>query len=293
MNELRFDAHAPRIGLSIAGVRIDLLTRSESLQAEIKEYFSSYLTESGDAAGEIFIEPLPGGQWEDIDPEFELAESQVVQRDFVAKRVDGAEKLERAAAWTAPGESDAIHNLLRWFYPRILLRNRGFLLHGAGVIRRGEAYVFFGHSGAGKSTSVRLIAGSDPEVSVLGDDAVIIRASDKEVRLFSAPLGCGYSLKAPPNLSAPIRGLYALKQSGSDQVLKLPLAAGAAQLLASAMCPGFDDQADERLDLAAHISAVCGISQLRFRKSPEFWRSSILSHTDGGRYHEPAAEIQG
>jgi hypothetical protein len=59
-----------------------------------------------------------------------------------------------------------------------LTQEKGIELHGAGIVRRnGEANLFVGHSGAGKSTTTRLWAETE-DVEVLSDDRIIVRRDD-------------------------------------------------------------------------------------------------------------------
>ena len=274
-----------RINLSIAGVRVDWITSSRPLQQSIREYFREYISDEGEPVAELCAEPFSESGfpslWEDADPEFDIREDSVVQRDFVARWVAS----RRAVALVAPGEDDAIHNLLRWFLPRALLSKSAFLLHGAAVIRDGRGYVFFGQSGAGKSTTVSMIGASDPESRVIGDDGVIVqmkRTGDgREVPwVFAAPLGCGYSREAPPAISAPISGLFALAQDRMDAVESMSRTQGTAALLASAMTVRMDESIDDRFDLARRFAeSNCSIRRLRLKKSPEFWQGLIMQRS--------------
>jgi len=65
----------------------------------------------------------------------------------------------------------ALDSLLRILLTMVLLPQSGFLLHGATIVRDGRAYIFFGRSGAGKST----VASLSPEGSVLTDEISLVR----------------------------------------------------------------------------------------------------------------------
>jgi hypothetical protein len=262
-------------------VRVDLATESSELEGRARAYFAGYLARPrpGEAVATIIANPLTdsGGLWEDEDPEFHLFDGDsVVQRDFAARR-EG----DRAVAWVAPDLDDAFHNLLRWFLPPLLLRAGAFLMHGAGAIRDGRGYAFFGESGAGKSTTMRLVASCDPHARVIGDDTIILRLESGRPRLEAAPLGCGYSWAAPPAASAPLQGLYSLSQSDRDGVQALEPAEGARLLLASAM----GAQCEDALALAARFATILPrVSRLRFRREAAFWESCVLP--PARRYNE-------
>jgi len=59
-----------------------------------------------------------------------------------------------------------------------LTQEKAVELHGTGIVRgNGEANLFVGHSGAGKSTTTRLWVASE-EVEVLSDDRIIVRRDE-------------------------------------------------------------------------------------------------------------------
>jgi hypothetical protein len=270
----------PSLSISIASVRFDLTTSDRKLADRLREYFSGYLA-TGPAQAELRLEPMtPPAEcpelWEDEDAEFQVEQEQVIQRDFAAYRVARRESggIERAFALVNGELDDSFHNCLRWFAPRVLLANRCFLLHAAGLIRDHEGYVFFGQSGAGKSTATGLITTSDSEAIPLGDDAVIIQADRQGAPLLhSAPLGCGYTRATPPALSAPLKGLFNLRQAPENRIERLAASQGVAALLASAMNTSAGEALESRFDLAAAFAgSACRIDALHFALSPTFWR---------------------
>ena len=69
----------------------------------------------------------------------------------------------------------SIDSVLRIVHTLILAREGGFLLHSAGAIRNGRAFLFSGVSGAGKTTISRL---APPDVTLLTDEVSYIRRVD-------------------------------------------------------------------------------------------------------------------
>jgi hypothetical protein len=59
---------------------------------------------------------------------------------------------------------------LRVVYALLAFQAGGFLFHGAGIIHHQKGYLFFGHSGAGKTTISRLSSGDQ----VMNDDLIIL-----------------------------------------------------------------------------------------------------------------------
>ncbi len=276
---------AERLALSIAGVRFDLLTADARLARLMGNYFAEYRGE-GEARLAVHLFPLTRTDlpklWDDADPDFHGDGDFVVQRDFGARRERLADGRTRVLAALHPEEpEDAVHNLLRWVMPGFLLEHRCFLMHSASVVFRDEGYLFYGQSGAGKSTTVALIAGHEEGASVLGDDAGIIECRDGRAWLHSAPLGSGFSRLAPRKTRVPLRGIFSLEQSSLTEKQPMPTAEAVRTLLASAMTPDFSVDVDGRFDLAVEFAgSSCGVRRLKFQKSAEFW--TMISTTEKG-----------
>ena len=279
INEINFVPTAFRVSLQIATLRIDVLSCSNRILNWVTSYFSAYIASANDAPdAEIFItassELQDAALWNDSDAEFHSYDGFVAQRDFVA-RVDES---GRVLALIGSVHDDAIFNLFRWLCPPLLLKRNAFLLHGAAVVRDQRAYVFFGQSGAGKTTTTTLISSIDEQAIVLGDDSVIVQLlTDGTPIAHAAPFGSSYLKVPPPNVTTPIDALFALEQSDFHRIEKLSPAAGMAALLASAMSIRFTDEVDTRFELACRFSkSHAAIHKLYFQKDPMFW-NMILS----------------
>jgi len=70
----------------------------------------------------------------------------------------------------------AIDGVLRILHSLILAREGGFLVHAASAIRKGQAFVFAGVSGTGKTTISRL---APPDVTLLTDEISYVRAEEQ------------------------------------------------------------------------------------------------------------------
>lgn len=66
----------------------------------------------------------------------------------------------------------------------ILLAGNGFILHGSASQVSGQAYLFTGNNGAGKSTTMKLL---NPEYPALADDTAIIKKEKNQYFLYQTP----------------------------------------------------------------------------------------------------------
>lgn len=279
INKTLFRADASQVTIEIAGTSVSFNSCSNEILSWITRYFSSYLAKpQTPAACEIYVELAENsGLGDEADPEFHasLDERVVYQRDFIARQDENG----RHVALVGPVIDDAIFNLMRWTLPPLLLKKNAFLLHAAAVAHKGAGFVFFGQSGAGKTTTTKLISQTEPSAQIMGDDAVIIElASSGDVWAHAAPLGSSYLQAAPPNVSVPVARLFALRQDTHDELVELGAAKAAASLLASAMTLRFDWNTNERFELAQRFTRRGGIQALHFRKDAKFW-NLILERT--------------
>jgi hypothetical protein len=73
----------------------------------------------------------------------------------------------------------SIDGVLRILHSLLLARSGGFLVHGAGAVRNGRAFIFAGISGTGKTTIARL---APPDVTLLTDEISYVRSQELEGR---------------------------------------------------------------------------------------------------------------
>jgi hypothetical protein len=178
------------------------------------------------------------------------------------------------AALSDPRAFDrSIENYLRVAFAHLVISRGGFLLHSAGLVRDGRAWLFFGPSGSGKTTVTTLT----PEALVLSDDLTMV-----------APMpggeGGGYGacsvpfrgLFAPEPKSIetwPIAGFFRLVQDTSDRLVEVKGAKAVGELVGSLPF------VTERPEIAgAVIDSVAGstiktpVFRLHFRKDRTFWQ---------------------
>jgi hypothetical protein len=108
----------------------------------------------------------------------------------------------------------SIDSVLRIVHTLILAREGGFLLHSAGAIRNGRAFLFSGVSGAGKTTISRL---APPDVTLLTDEVSYIRRGRDGYHACGTPFA-GELARVGENCSAPIGCLFFLKQGPENKI---------------------------------------------------------------------------
>jgi len=163
----------------------------------------------------------------------------------------------------------ALDSLLRILLSWVLLRHTGFLLHAATVVRNGRAYVFTGSSGAGKST----VASLSPPGSVLTDEISLLRRENGEWRAYGTPFW-GEFRAAGSNSSAPVAGIFGLRQAGENRVEALGPVGLLRNILPNVLFFSGEAAANQRLleILGQAVKEISGY-HLAFRKDKTFWEA--------------------
>jgi hypothetical protein len=172
------------------------------------------------------------------------------------------------AADRGPVFDRGLENALRVLTARAILGFGGLLLHGAGVVHGGRAHVFFGPSGAGKTT----VTTFSPRDLVLSDDLTLIVPSGGGFVACGHPFGMAHHRVPDTRDAFPIAGLYRLVQAPfvRREALERPRALGEV-----AACLPFvmQDPADagRALENAIALLRAVPASRLSFRKDDAFW----------------------
>jgi len=178
-------------------------------------------------------------------------------RDFTAGRV-----LLRADVFD--GAVDPLeYPLDEVIVANLLARGRGVELHACGVIDgQGGGRLFVGQSGAGKTTTARLWIDAE-EVEIVSDDRVIVREIGGEWRMFGTPWHGEAELSSPA--SAPLAGVYLLRQAPATKLVDVVPAEAAARLFACTFPLFHDGRAlAYTLDCLERLIAAVPVKVLEF-----------------------------
>jgi hypothetical protein len=164
-------------------------------------------------------------------------------------------------------------NFLRVLVAYRLLELGGAVLHSAGLVKDGAAFLFLGRSGAGKTTVARL--GLARGAEVLSDDLNALLAAGTGdggcvvLKLpFTGDLGERRALRPP----VPLGGLLRLAQDTADALAPLSRAETLASLLACAPFVNADPHRRERLEeVLLALAAAPRAFTLRFSLGGGFW----------------------
>jgi len=201
------------ITLDIGGMPILLHMQDDSFRQLLARRYAGFIGSGEQPKFEFDVELIPPSAH---DPD----------RDVSVEMQDGVWRLRRGdfrARWSPragrgrirqSANPYSIDSVLRIVHTLILAREGGFLLHSAGAIRNGRAFLFSGVSGAGKTTISRLAPG---DVTLLTDEVAYIRRDDHGYRACGTPFA-GELARVGKNCSAPIESLFFLTQGPVNKI---------------------------------------------------------------------------
>src|ERR1700683_5657821 len=210
--------------VEIGGLPIALSTSDDGFLQLLRQRYEGFLSSS---------QP-------EFELEFDLSRARLASDEDVRVRRDGEEWLlqrgdfhARLDPRTGRGRVQqnsnpyALDSVMRILHSLILAERGGFLLHAASAVCDGQAYLFSGVSGAGKTTMSRL---APPDVTLLTDEISYVRRAGESYEACGTPFA-GDLGKAGENISAPIAGLYLLVQGRHNHASRIGGADAARRLL--------------------------------------------------------------
>ena len=163
----------------------------------------------------------------------------------------------------------SIDSVLRIVHTLLLAREGGFLLHAASAVRDGEAYIFTGRSGAGKTT---LSSMAPPDVTLLTDEISYVRKSATGYTAYGTPFA-GELAKAGENVSAPIAAVYLLVQGPENRLEPIDEAEAVRTLMRNILFFAQDEGTVQSVfKSACAFAAAVPMYRMIFTRSSESWQ---------------------
>jgi len=175
----------------------------------------------------------------------------------------------------------ALDNFFRVMVAYRLLHRGGVLLHSAALVDDDGAQVFFGRSGAGKSTISHL--GLEHGRRVLSDDLNALRPVDGRFVVEKLPFTGDLGRTHTPDGQYPVRGLYRLHQGEMNALGALRPAEAISALIVCAPYVNRDPYRNAQLmDNLSALLDTAPVQDLTFTKDGSVWQ---LFDTDKAQSH--------
>lgn len=261
-----------RLTINIAGFVILLETDEELVGNRIRSRYQDFLCtddsphisiEVNVIPGALYIEPKPG-PWV-IEAEFE--DDRLVYQSYLER---GEVNFTSGRGHLNMAPEANIENFLRTIIAWLCVKNRAVLLHAAGVVRNGFGYVFFGPSGAGKTTTSRIAARS---FDVVSDDLVVIRIENGSGTLYGVPFRGEMSDAPRANQKAPLKGIFRLRQDTEHYIEPMSRVTAVASLAASSPFIVRElSLSDLLVDVCEVIVRSVPVMALHFKRDDGYWK---------------------
>ena len=162
----------------------------------------------------------------------------------------------------------ALDSVLRILHSLVVTARGGFLLHAASAICDGQAYLFSGVSGAGKTTLTRLAPDS---VILLTDEISYVRPGPVGYSAYGTPFA-GELAKAGENTAAPVSALFFLEKGPDNRVDELPPTEAVRRLMRNILFFAEDRELVEKLlATACNFVEKVPVRRLTFYPDSRVW----------------------
>jgi hypothetical protein len=263
--------------VEVGGIPVSLSTDSESFRDLLCQRYTGFLSSSR----------------AEYELDFQLTESRAVSDDDVRVRREGCQwRIERGdfcARWDADSGCGwvkqapnpyALDSVLRILHSLILAARGGFLLHAASAVCDGQAYLFSGVSGAGKTTMTRLAPSG---IRLLTDEISYARPGAGGYWAYGTPFS-GELAKSGENCSAPISALFFLEKGPENRIDEISPAEAARGLMRNILFFADDRELVEKL-LATACDFVAGVPIRRLTFYPDSRVWDTIRSFEGGPAH--------
>lgn len=262
-----------QVSLSIADFPVTLATGDETMYHRLVNRYADFLNEdSQEPIVTIDLQVTPDAQFIEPRPGPLIIESSYRPEDLTYRAYyeQGHVDWQTGRGHLEMHPDAGVENFLRVIYAWLCLQDGGLLLHAAGLVRGGEGYVFFGPSGAGKTTTTRLSADT---AEILSDDLVILRCADGRCTLYGVPFKGDLSDAPRANQQAQLKSIYRLQQDSEHYLEPLPKITAVAELVASSPFVVRDLSLSQQLiEVCRQIAQTVPVQMMHFKKDNGFWK---------------------
>ncbi len=165
---------------------------------------------------------------------------------------------------------EAAEYFIRIAYALLLFRSGGIMFHAAGIVHKGHACLFYGHSGSGKTTVSRL----SPQDLVLNDDLVMLTPALGEENIWTVHATPFWNPTQvhPCKSRASLAGMFHLVQDKQVYLEKMKSGQALAEVIASTPVIPTDPARNHQLaQIILKILASTPNYHLHFLPDDSFW----------------------
>lgn len=255
------------ITMNIGGISILLNSDNEDSLAPINEIYSNFI--SNDADPTLKIEINTWADKERLNSDLESIE--VISDDDLYRifwnSFYGEFNLNDLKGKLKCTDPRDLNNYLRVVYSLVLLKENGFLVHAASIIKNSAGFLFPGKSGTGKTTITRLSTDS----ILLSDEISLVKMVDGKYHVFGTPFW-GELAIAGENTHAALNHVYLPEQDKENYRKSASFTKTLEKLIPNVLFFLDDDKLKMQLfDICYDFANSVPAYDLHFLPDPSFW----------------------
>ncbi len=258
------------IQIELGGIAVSLVMEDGLFAEHIRGRYADFLTDGQRAAITIHVRVVEGAQFLPVTPgTWEIRTAVRGGRlQFESYFESGWVDFDEGHGQLIMGTRGTVENFLRALYAHLVVGQEGLLVHAAGVMREGRAYVFLGPSGSGKTTIARLSS----EAVILSDDMVIMKKTETSVCAYGVPFRGDLPEAPRSNVVADVAGIFCLRKGTVHSLKSLPMAQALAELVACVpFVMGTPAMGERVAAIGEQIVRCVPVKELTFRQDAGFW----------------------
>ncbi|EQC51389.1 hypothetical protein [Bacteriovorax sp. DB6_IX] len=200
----------------------------------------------------------------------------IIEREYIAQSSNQLREIDCLVPEINEINPDSLDNLVSTIFSSFMKKSKSLILHSAGVVKDGKAYIFFGHSGVGKSTLADLCH-KKFGLKIIGSDQVYLRLIEGKLYAQATSITIPEIKRDDPKMfwkPLEVAGLINLSREGEDGFfLKKP-----SEILANFMKETLIyltpvTSQEDYMNLLGQIFSIENIifGQLKYKKDDNFW----------------------
>ncbi|MBB6635102.1 hypothetical protein [Cohnella thailandensis] len=160
--------------------------------------------------------------------------------------------------------------LLNWYSRILARRNWGLVIHSSCIVQDGQAYLFSGYSGAGKSTIASM---SRPRPIMADETSLVEIRQDGRVLIHDSPFRNDFKEPYPAG-PVPLKGIYLIKQSSNIKQHGMSKSEAMFSLFDKVVFWSFEQsESTEVVRLCRALVDRIPVYELEFQKNDRFWEA--------------------
>jgi hypothetical protein len=249
--------------------KVPVLLRTDSVEflRMLEGRYAGFVSPEASPVFEFDVELVPPGKitdGDDVAVRFQSGRWLMERGDFRAEwePASGRGRIVQSA------NPYSIDSVLRIMHSLILAQDGGLLVHAASAVRNGNAFVFAGVSGSGKTTISRL---APPDVTLLTDEISYLRRNGHGYIAYGTPFA-GELAKVGENVQAPLTALYLLQQGPENSIESVSVGDAARSLLENVLFFAHDPELVRRVfESACELVRRVPVYRLTFVPDSRVW----------------------